>query len=150
MLLYIRDTFRTNATEGQLLTEEEAPVEDAALAEAAVQALFQHGNLRCASKTALAGRPRLPLAAPLLLHALYRLAEGAEALLAVGTTRSCRGQRPSAEWARGRWGCSCERCSGRWCRSGWWSWCRPAACPASCAGCAPATSLGCFSEGRGN
>ena len=47
MLLYIRDTFRTDATEGQLLTEEEASVEDAALAEAVVQALFQHGALRC-------------------------------------------------------------------------------------------------------
>ena len=47
MLLYIRDTFGTDATEGHIVTEEEAPPEDGALAEAIVQAFFQHGNLRC-------------------------------------------------------------------------------------------------------
>ena len=46
MLLYIRDTFETDATQGQIVTEDEAAVKDEALAEACIQALFQHGSLR--------------------------------------------------------------------------------------------------------
>ena len=46
MMLYIRDTFETEATQGQIVTEDEAAVRDEALAEACIQALFQHGCLR--------------------------------------------------------------------------------------------------------
>lgn len=60
MLLYIRDTFETDATQGQIVTEDEAAVKDEALAEACIQALFQHGSLRHVPhpKTSLLSNPR--------------------------------------------------------------------------------------------
>lgn len=49
MLLYVRDTFELDAHVGHMTLDDEAAVEDAALAEGCMQAVFQHGCLRWAA-----------------------------------------------------------------------------------------------------